>query len=208
MLISEIFYSIQGEGQWTGLPNIFIRTAGCNLRCTYCDTTYAYNSKKEINISQLLKKIAHYPCKYVTITGGEPLLQLDLNDFLKKLIKKQYYINIETNGSISIKKYLHEKIMFSLDIKCPSSKMQSEMCFDNLSDISDKDQIKFIIENRIDYEYAKTILTQYKPKGTIFFQQTWGASPQPLAEWILSDGLQVKLGIQLHKIIWGNNKRK
>ena len=98
--------------------------------------------------------------------------------------------------------------MFSLDIKCPSSKMQSEMCFDNLSNISDKDQIKFIIENRIDYEYAKTILTQYKPNGTIFFQQTWGASPQPLAEWILSDGLQVKLGIQLHKIIWGNNKRK
>lgn len=208
MLISEIFYSIQGEGQWTGLPNIFIRTAGCNLRCTYCDTTYAYDSGEEIKMSQILKKIAHYPCSYITITGGEPLLQLHLNELLKKLLQKNYIICVETNGSISIKNYLNKKVMFSLDIKCPSSKMHRKMCFENLSYVTLKDQVKFIIKNREDYKYAKNILYKYQPKASIFFQQIWGTSSQPLAKWILSDGLSVKLGVQIHKVIWGDIKGK
>jgi len=207
MKINEIFYSIQGEGKWTGRPNIFIRTSGCNLRCSFCDTTYAYNDGKELSIEEISSQISKYPCKYVCITGGEPLIQKEILDLIDDLIKGNYEISIETNGSISIKKISNKKsLMVSLDIKCPSSKMQEKNYFENISLLRKNDQLKFVIKDKDDYNYAKKIVNKYKPVCNIFFQPVWGNDPITIAKWIISDKLDVKLGLQLHKIIWGEKR--
>lgn len=208
MKINEIFYSIQGEGAWTGLPNIFIRTTGCNLRCSFCDTKYAYNTGKEMTVQEIIKKIKQYPCKYVCITGGEPLLQKDIIYLIDELLKKGYKISIETNGSLSIKKLLDKNyLMISLDIKCPSSNMYENNYLENINFLKKDDQLKFVIKNKKDYEYAKGILKKYKPFCKVFFQPVWGKNPKILTKWIIKDGLNVKLGLQIHKIIW-DEKRK
>jgi len=207
MKINEIYYSIQGEGNWTGYPNIFIRTSGCNLRCSYCDTKYAYNDFKEISIKNIMEIINKYNCNKVCITGGEPLLQNDIKLLVDSLIKKKYNISIETNGSFDIKFLSDNKfIMISLDIKCPSSNMNNEMLYNNLYFLQRKDQIKFIIQDYIDYKFSKEIINKYKIKCPIYFQPVWGTNPKKLVNWILKDNLDVKLSIQIHKIIWGNKR--
>lgn len=205
MKINEIFYSIQGEGNWSGMPNIFIRAAGCNLRCTFCDTKYAYNDGKEMNISEIVKEIQKYPCNYVCITGGEPLLQNEVHDLIGSLLKKNYKICIETNGSLNIEKLVNKKnLMISLDIKCPSSDMYKKMRLENIYLLTKKDQIKFVINDRTDYNYAKTLIRKYKPNCTIFMQSVWGSDTRELARWILEDGINAKISMQIHKIIWGD----
>jgi len=209
MKVNEIFYSIQGEGLWSGKPNIFIRTTGCNLRCTYCDTKYAYHNGKEKNIDELTKKIQKFPCKKVCITGGEPLLQKDIIDVVERFLEYKYDILIETNGSINIGKVTKiKKIIISMDIKCPSSKMHKKMDLENIKLLSKKDQLKFVIQNKKDYGYAKKIIKKYKLDTNIFFQPAWKTDPKDLSEWILKDGLSVTLGLQIHKIIWGEEKGK
>jgi len=206
MKINEIFYSIQGEGKWAGTPNIFIRTSGCNLRCTYCDTKNAYYNGSEIKIADIIKEISKYKCKKVCLTGGEPLLQKDLNKIIKQLIKEKYSILIETNGSINLEKINElSKVIISLDIKCPSSKMNDKMFFHNINLISKKDQLKFVINSKDDYIYAKKIIEEYKPNTNIYFQPAWGFAVEKLVDWMLNDNLDIKLGLQLHKII-GNIK--
>lgn len=207
MNINEIFYSLQGEGSWVGLPTVFVRTAGCNLRCSYCDTTYAYDEGKEITVDQVLHTIQSYGCPSICITGGEPLLQKDLMTLLTALVRKHYAICIETNGSKSVKKITGKKsVMISLDIKCPSSGMHQHMNLRNITLLSKNDQMKFIIKRKEDYEYAKHILKTYEPRCMIFLQQVWGTDPRRLAAWILHDKLSVRLGMQLHKILWGEKK--
>jgi 7-carboxy-7-deazaguanine synthase len=207
MKINEIFYSLQGEGNWIGLPNIFIRATGCNLRCSYCDTTYAYTNGKNMCKDDILKKILKYPCNYICLTGGEPLLQEETFSLIKFLLQKGYKICLETNGSIDIKQVTGKKsLLISLDIKCPSSGMENKMLFNNISYLDIGDQLKFIIKNRKDYEYSKSIIEKYKPRCIIYFQPVWGGNQKELSSWILNDRLQVRLGIQLHKIIWGNKR--
>lgn len=207
MKINEIFYSMQGEGSWVGLPNIFIRTTGCNLRCSFCDTTYAYIHGVEMDVKEVVDEIQKYLCNYVCITGGEPLLQEETVELLDVLLQKKYVVCVETNGSINIEKLVGKKsLMISLDIKCPSSTMHDKMNFDNLSQLSCDDQLKFVINNKVDYEYAKKIMKKYKPQCIIFFQPVWGTDPKKLSSWILHDGLHVRIGLQLHKMIWGNTK--
>jgi 7-carboxy-7-deazaguanine synthase len=207
MKINEIYYSIQGEGNWAGYPNIFIRTSGCNLRCSYCDTKYAYNNYKEIKIKNIIKIISQYNCDKICITGGEPLLQNDVNLLVDSLIKKKYKISIETNGSYNIKSLSDNKsIIISLDIKCPSSNMSKKMLYENLYLLRRKDQIKFVIEDYNDYKFSKDIIKKYKIKCPIYFQPVWGKNPKKLANWILNDNLNVKLSIQIHKTIWGNKR--
>jgi len=207
MKINEIFYSIQGEGKGTGHPNIFIRTTGCNLRCQYCDTKYAYDNGKEMSINEIIKQISQYPCKHVCITGGEPLLQGDMLDLINALSKNKYNICIETNGSIDIGNISKcRSLLISLDIKCPSSEMHKNNYLQNISLLKKDDQLKFIIKDRKDYEYAKKILREYEPSCTVFFQPVWGIDSRNLAEWIIQDNLDVKLGLQLHKIIWGDRR--
>ena len=207
MKINEIFYSINGEGKWTGRPNIFIRTTGCNLRCSYCDTKYAYDSGEEMKIEEILKEISQYPCKYICITGGEPLLQNEIINLIDALIEKNYKICIETNGSKNINEISKNKsLMISLDIKCPSSDMHDKNLLKNIALLNEKDQLKFIIKNNEDYNYAKKIIEDYKPACDVFFQPVWGSDPVKLADWIINDKLNVKLGLQLHKILWGESK--
>jgi 7-carboxy-7-deazaguanine synthase len=207
MKINEIFYSIQGEGAWSGKPNIFLRTAGCNLRCTYCDTTYAYLKGTEMTLSQIMTVLQKYPCKNICITGGEPLLQKELLTLVNRLLKKKYCICLETNGSCSIKRFTGKPgLLLSLDIKCPTSGMHKKMKFTNINYLTNKDQLKFIIKNKQDYYYAKKLLTTYTPKYPVFFQPVWGTDPKKLANWILTDGLNVHLGVQLHKILWGKKR--
>jgi 7-carboxy-7-deazaguanine synthase len=204
MKINEIFYSLQGEGKWTGRPNIFIRTTGCNLRCSYCDTKFAYYDGKEMIVNDILKKVAEYNCQYVCITGGEPLLQKDIYNLIRNLLIKNYFVIIETNGSIKIKELDEfKKLIISLDIKCPSSKMDKKIDFRNINLLKMKDQLKFVIKDKKDYNYAKNTINKYKPKCDIFFQPVWGEDPKRIAQWILTDKLNVKLGLQLHKILWG-----
>jgi len=209
MKINEIFYSIQGEGKWVGQPNIFIRTTGCNLRCTYCDTKYAYSEGKEKMIDEILKIIQEYPCNKVCVTGGEPLIQKDTVNLIKRLLEQKYSLIVETNGSINIEKISKIKeTMISLDIKCPSSKMHKKMDFTNLEHLTKKDQLKFVIQNKKDYNYAKEIMQKYKPKTTIYFQPVWKTNVKNLAKWILKDGLPVALGLQIHKIIWEEKEKQ
>ena len=207
MKINEIFFSIQGEGKWIGKPNIFIRVTGCNLRCNYCDTTYAYENGNEMNVPEIITAIDKYPCKSVCITGGEPLLQNEIQDLIKQLIKVGYTLIIETNGSLSINEIVgNNRLVISIDIKCPSSGMSDKMIYENLSLLTKNDQVKFIIGSKDDYIFSKNVVNKYKPKAKIFFQPIWSFSPKKISSWILEDGLDVTLGIQLHKIIWGNTR--
>jgi 7-carboxy-7-deazaguanine synthase len=204
MKVNEIFYSIQGEGLLVGVPSIFLRFAGCNLRCSFCDTKYAYKQGTEMSIQEILDEIKKFACSYICLTGGEPLLQKDTTKLLDSLLQKNYKICLETNGSISIKKLVGKKsLMISLDIKCPSSGSHEQMNMKNISYLSKKDQLKFIIKNKEDYDYAKKILKKYNSPCTVFFQPVWGTNPKKLASWVLNDGLPVRLTLQLHKIIWG-----
>jgi 7-carboxy-7-deazaguanine synthase len=204
MKINEIFFSLQGEGLLVGTPSIFIRTSGCNLRCTYCDTTYAYTKGTEMTIQEILEEVTKYPCTQICITGGEPLVQRQTISLIDCFIKKNYKVCLETNGSFSIQKLIGKKsLIISLDIKCPSSGSHEDMNMNNILALSKKDQLKFIIKNKEDYLYAKHILKKYEPICTVFFQPVWGTNPKTLASRILHDGLHVRLSIQLHKIVWG-----
>ena len=207
MKINEIFFSLQGEGILVGTPTIFIRLTGCNLRCSFCDTTYAYKDGTSMSISAIVKEIQKFHCFTVCITGGEPLLQKKTPILIDTLLKKKYLICLETNGSKTIKKLMGKKhLLISLDIKCPSSGSHEKMKMDNILYLSKKDQLKFIIKNRQDYEYAINVLKKYNPVCTIFFQPVWGTNPQKIASWILRDEMPVRLSLQLHKIIWGTKR--
>lgn len=190
-----------------GVPSIFLRLTGCNLRCSFCDTTYAYEQGTEMSIQEILDEMKKFSSTYVCLTGGEPLLQKDAPKLIECLIQKKYKICLETNGSINIKKYVGKKsLMISLDIKCPSSGSHEQMNMKNIRYLSKKHQIKFIIKNKEDYDYAKKILKKYNPPCTVFFQPVWGTNPKKLAEWILNDGVPVRLSLQLHKMIWGTKR--
>lgn len=208
IMINEIFYSIQGEGRLMGLPMVFIRTTGCNLRCSFCDTTYAYQGGSEETITAILKKISTFRCRNVCVTGGEPLLQQNIYSLLEMLSEQGYRIVFETNGSKSIKELRDiDHLMISLDIKCPSSKMHEQMEWKNLNMLRSQDQLKFIIGSKEDYSYAKTIITQNSQPCPIYIQPVYGFSIQTLSSWVLEDRLPVHLGIQLHKYIWGENTK-
>lgn len=204
MKINEIFYSLQGEGVLIGAPSIFIRVSGCNLRCAYCDTTYAYEKGTTMTIPQILDEIKKFPCSSVCLTGGEPLQQKDTPKLIDTLLSKKYQVCLETNGSKDITKYADKKkVVISLDIKCPSSGSHKKMKMGNIRKLTKKDQLKFVIKTKKDYDYAKQILLNYHPVCKVYFQPVWGTDPKKLSSWILRDGLPVRLSLQLHKLIWG-----
>ncbi|MFH2043873.1 MAG: radical SAM protein [Pseudomonadota bacterium] len=205
LLVNEIFYSIQGESLYSGLPCTFIRLTGCNLRCNYCDTQYAYDEGTEIEIDNLITKISGFGCSLVEITGGEPLLQEEAPVLIEKLLDDNYTVLLETNGSIDISS-IDKRCIKIVDIKCPSSEMSSKNDLDNLNKLGKKDQVKFIMGNRNDYDFAKKIVKQIPeifPRGNILFSPIYNTIElSDLAKWILKDKLSVRLQIQLHKIIW------
>jgi len=209
MKVNEIFFSLQGEGILSGMPTVFIRTTGCNLRCVYCDTKYAYYDGVEISVEEVVRRVKRHRCRYICITGGEPLLQNSIYNLINELKILYYNILIETNGSEDIVKLKSiPNVMVSLDIKCPSSGMHKQMLMNNISTLHETDQLKFIIQSKEDYTYGVGILQKYRPVCTVFFQPVWGLDPKRVAKWILADGIEARLGLQLHKIIWGENTVK
>ena len=201
MKICEIFSSIQGESSLVGIPMIFIRFTGCNLRCTYCDTKYSYNNGTELTKDEILQIIHDFPFKFVEITGGEPLLQEEVYQLMDELVKN-YYVLLETNGSISIER-VNGKVKIIMDIKTPGSGMCDKNYLDNLRYLKEFDEIKFVLTDKFDYEWAKDFLKTYKlkPKEILFSPAFGMLNAAELAQWIIKDGLSVRLNLQIHKYI-------
>jgi len=204
MRVNEIFKSIQGESSYAGLPFVFVRFTGCNLRCTYCDTTYAYEEGFEISEKELIERIKAYNIKSVEITGGEPLLQQGVYSLTDRLVKTGYTILIETNGTLDISQ-LNEKIIRIVDIKCPGSGESEKTRWENLEDLRGNDEVKFVIMDRKDYEWTKAICSKFSltKRFMVNLSPVHNILPaEKLAEWLLEDNLNVRLNLQLHKYIW------
>ncbi len=207
--INEIYYSIQGESSYTGLPCIFIRLTYCNLRCTYCDSEYTFHDGEDMTVNEIITKIKQYKCNLVEVTGGEPLFQKGCIELLQKLIDSKYNVLLETSGSLSIEN-VPKKVINIIDFKCPSSNMKKKNYWENLKFIEQKDEIKFVIGNKEDYEWAKRKINQYNltSKCMVLMSPIYKEiEPKTIIEWILNDNLDVKFQIQLHKNIWENETR-
>ena len=201
--IKEIFYSLQGEALEVGLPTVFIRLIGCPLRCSYCDSEYAFYGKNLISINNIIKEIKKYNTKYVCITGGEPLIQKNIIFLLEELIKKNYKISIETSGSVDIS-FLMQEVSIVMDIKTPASNENDKNLIKNLKFLKKSDQLKFVICNKDDFIWSADFIKNHNIKAHILFSPVANMNPTILAEWILAEQLQVRMQIQLHKILWGD----
>ncbi len=203
--IFEIFYSLQGESSRVGLPTIFIRLSGCPMRCHYCDTAYAFQGGSMMTVDEIMETIKKYDTRYATVTGGEPLAQKEVLSLLKVLADQNYEVSLETGGGLSIKE-VDPRIKIILDIKTPESGEEKKNYWDNLNLIHSKDEIKFVLCSREDYDWAKKILNQYKltEKCDVLFSPVYQKlNTTDLGNWILEDQLPVRMQIQLHKLLWG-----
>ena len=207
--INEIYYSIQGESSYTGLPCIFIRLTYCNLRCTYCDSEYTFHDGEDMTVNEIMAKIKQYKCNLVEVTGGEPLFQKGCIELLQKLIDSKYNVLLETSGSLSIKN-VPKKVINIIDFKCPSSNMKKKNYWENLEFIKEKDEIKFVIGDKEDYEWAKRKINEYNltSKCMVLMSPVYKEiKSKTIIKWILNDNLDVKFQIQLHKNIWENETK-
>ncbi len=209
MKVNEIFKSIQGESSYGGLPCTFIRLSGCNLRCSYCDTQYAYEEGRDLTVEEILSKVRELRCPLVEITGGEPLLQEEVYDLMTELLKEDYKLLLETNGSLDIGR-ISPQVVKIMDIKCPDSGMADRMNWKNLEKLNPKDEVKFVLSSQGDYDWAKFTMRdkELDKKVTVLFSPAFDKlEPRIVAEWILRDGLNVRLQPQLHKYIWAPETR-
>jgi 7-carboxy-7-deazaguanine synthase len=203
--IIEVFHSLQGEGPRTGERTTFIRTARCNLRCAWCDTTYSFGPGRERTIPSLLAEVRRHGTRAVCLTGGEPLLQRESVDLVRALARRRYETVIETGGSLDVRPYLGiPGVILSVDVKCPSSKMEGRNRWENLARLRRRDVLKFVIGDRSDYDYARAVLRTRPTRAAIVFQPVWGTDAKRLAEWVLHDRLPVRVMLQEHKLLWGD----
>jgi len=209
MRVTEIFHSIQGESSFAGHPCVFIRLTGCPLRCTWCDTEYAFFGGNEQSIEQILSKVDAYGCRLVEVTGGEPLAQSEAFTLITKLCDKVHDVLIETSGAIDTAP-VDPRAHVILDVKCPGSGMSDRMHWPNLSRLTMKDEAKFVLADRSDYEWARDVLAQHEvaSRCTVLMSPVFGSlDPRQLAEWVLADRLPVRMQLQLHKLIWTPDMR-
>jgi 7-carboxy-7-deazaguanine synthase len=207
MKICEIYHSIQGEGLDIGAPTVFVRTSGCPLKCKWCDTLFAFTEGEEMSVDDILKKVQSFDVPHVCLTGGEPLIQKDSYKLIQELLESGYFVSVETGGSIPIEEMpCVDNLRIVLDIKCPSSEMHEKMEFSNIELLGPFDELKFVIANKKDYEYAKEIIIKHKPVSPIIMQPVWGNDMKDLAEWVIEDKLNARVLPQLHKIIWGEQR--
>jgi len=207
--ITEIFHSLQGETSTSGVPTVFIRLTGCPLRCGYCDTAYAFSGGENIAIDELLAQVSQYNCRYVTVTGGEPLAQPECLDLLKKLCDKDYRVSLETSGAMPIHN-VDPRVVVILDLKTPGSGESHRNVESNVASLKPVDEVKFVICDQKDYQWARAKIQQFDLSSRVAdvlmspaYEQL---EPRLLAEWILADGLEVRLQLQLHKLIWGDRQ--
>jgi 7-carboxy-7-deazaguanine synthase len=208
--ISEIFHSLQGETTFVGLPTIFIRLTGCPLRCSWCDTEYAFSGGQWMDIDDIVKQAKTMGTPYVTVTGGEPLAQKRCVDLLDKLIEHGFNVSLETSGAISIAN-VNDKVCTVMDLKAPGSAEESKNMYENINYLDSKDQIKFVIKDRTDYHWTQEIIKRYNliDKCEVLLSPVAGEiNPADLAQWILDDKLMVRFQLQLHKILWDDAQGK
>ena len=207
--INEIYYSVQGESTHAGRPCIFIRLTYCNLRCSYCDTEYAFYDGKDMEITDIMSEIKRWDCNLVEVTGGEPLFQDECIDLLNELVNSNYEVMLETGGSLSISD-VPKKVVKIVDFKCPSSGMVKKNLWSIVDDLQAHDEVKFVIGNREDFDWAKDRITQYSLDKicTLLFSPTFGEiDPQQIVEWILAENLPVRMQLQMHKMIWSPEEK-
>lgn len=204
--ISEIFYSLQGETSRVGLPTVFVRLTGCPLRCTYCDTAYAFSGGRSMALTEILGEVASHRARYVTVTGGEPLAQDNCLPLLQALCDAGYEVSLETSGALDISG-VDARVMKVLDIKTPASGEVERNRWNNLAALGARDEIKFVLCDEADYAWARQVLRErdLTSRCAVLFSPVPGRlSATTLAEWILRDNLPVRLQVQLHKLLWGN----
>jgi 7-carboxy-7-deazaguanine synthase len=207
--VNEIFFSIQGESSQMGLPCVFVRLTECDLRCTYCDTEYAFYEGEMLSLEHIIERVSSYGCKLVEITGGEPLLQPEVYELMTRLCELDFSVMLETSGHILVDK-VDARVKKIIDMKTPSSGMLRKNDYRNLEIAAPTDEIKFVIGSRLDYDWAKNVIEQYRltERLTVLMSVVFGElSPQTLAEWILADRLPVRFQLQMHKYIWSPETR-
>lgn len=203
--ITEIFFSLQGESRTVGCPTVFVRLTGCPLRCGYCDTTYAFQGGEWMSLEKIMADVSQYNARYVTVTGGEPLAQKNCQNLLTRLCDAGYEVSLETSGALDISQ-VDARVIKVMDLKTPGSGEESKNRWENLRSLTPKDQVKFVICSREDYEWSKSVLEENRLSECceILFSPSFGQQdPRDLAEWILEDHLRVRFQLQLHKLLWG-----
>jgi 7-carboxy-7-deazaguanine synthase len=209
MRVTEIFHSIQGESTFAGLPCVFVRLTGCPLRCTWCDTDYAFFGGRDQSIEETLDQIRSYGCTLVEVTGGEPLAQPATAELLRRLCQDNFTVLLETSGAVDTA-IVDPSVHIILDVKCPGSGMTDRMYWLNVERLRPKDEAKFVIQDQDDYDWAKGIVARYRltDRCPVLFSPVFGTlDPRQLAEWMLADRLPIRLQLQLHKHIWAPDMR-
>jgi 7-carboxy-7-deazaguanine synthase len=204
--ITEIFFSLQGETKTVGLPTVFVRLTGCPLRCTYCDTAYAFSGGTIKTLDEIIDQVRGFGARFVTVTGGEPLAQPGCIPLLTALCDEGFDVSLETSGALPVKQ-VDSRVMKVLDIKTPGSGEVERNLWDNLSALNARDQIKFVITSREDYDWTRDQITDYglDKHCEVLVSPSYGECDyQDLAEWVLADRLPVRYQVQLHKIVWGD----
>lgn len=210
LTVNEIFHSIQGESTHSGRPCVFVRLTACDLRCSWCDTPYAFTEGSKMSVDEVAETVQAFGCDLVELTGGEPLLQKDVYPLMRRLLDAGRTVMVETGGHLSIERVPLEVIRI-VDVKCPGSGESARNHWNNLALLSPRDEVKFVIRDRADYEYARDVVARHElveRTAAVLFSPVHAAlTPRELAEWILADRLAVRLQLQTHKYIWGADVR-
>ena len=210
MKVSEVFYSIQGESSFSGWPCAFVRLATCDLRCTYCDTEYAFYDGREMSLAQILDTVESYPTKLVLVTGGEPMLQAAVHHLFEALIVRGYIVCVETGGHVSLRD-VDSRVHKIMDLKCPSSGMSERNHYENIEFLTGEDEVKFVIGDQADFDWSCSTIRRYdltERVGNVISSPVHGVlPPERLARWVLDSGLRMRMQVQLHKVIWPSARR-
>ena len=210
LTVNEIFHSIQGESTWAGLPCVFVRLTACDLRCTWCDTPYAFTEGGKRSVDDVLREIESFGCRLVELTGGEPLLQADVYPLMERLLGSGFQVLLETGGHVSLER-VPAGVVTVMDVKCPASGETGRMDWENLARLRPRDEVKFVVQDRPDYDFARRVIAEHQLPGrvaAILMSPVHGVlEAKELAGWILADRLPVRLQLQVHKYIWGATVR-
>jgi 7-carboxy-7-deazaguanine synthase len=209
LTVTEIFASIQGETSYSGYPFAFVRLSGCNLRCGYCDTSYAYEPGAEFPLEEVVSRVTAFGLRRACVTGGEPLLQAEAPALVSALLDRGQEVLVETNGTIPLSR-LDPRAVKIMDVKCPGSGEHGRMLWENFRHLTDRDEVKFVISSEEDYRYAREIAGRYRGEArwaTLYSPATGFLAPEKLAGWMVRDGLDARLQLQIHKIVWGPDRR-
>ena len=208
--VNEIFFSIQGESSYTGWPCVFVRLTGCDIRCSWCDTAYAFKEGEKVSVEEVISEVEKYDCQLVEITGGEPLLQSDVYPLLIRLLASGKTVLVETGGHLDISR-IPPEVVKVVDVKCPGSGESHRNDWGNIEHLSSRDEVKFVIRDRTDYEFARSVVqTRHldnRCNVVLFSPAHRLLSPGDLSSWVLQDRLPVRVQVQLHKYLWGDNTR-